>query len=90
MFWLSHLEQSNGDVEESAVKVLALLSSEKRLHWIRAPSLMEAVGKRVVVLQECARLFAVRPSSCVVVQKLTDTRPIRESWRWRANGKGSR
>lgn len=58
-------------LEESAVKVLVLLTSEKGLHWIEALSLMEAVDKGVVVLQECARLFAMRPSSWVVVQKLT-------------------
>lgn len=62
-FWLPHLEQSNVDAKKSAGKVFALLNSEKGLYWIEALSLMDAVERAIVILQDCARIFSVRPSS---------------------------
>lgn len=80
-FWLSHLEYSDVNAKKTAEKVLTFLDSAKGLYWIEALSLMEAIDRGVVLLQECARLFAVRTSACVVMRKLTNTRPNRASWR---------
>lgn len=80
-FWLSHLMQSNVDTKESAEKVLVFLSSVKELYWIEAMSLMDAVERGIAILQDCAKFFIVRPSSCVVVQQLTVFRVNRASWK---------
>lgn len=80
-FWLSHLEQSNIDVKKSTEKVFALLNSKKGLYWIEALSLMDAVERGIVILQDCAGLFTVRPSSREVIQQLIISRVNRASWR---------
>lgn len=67
-FWHSHLEQSNIDVKKSAEKVFAFLNSGKGLYWIEALSLMDVVDWGIVILQDCAGLFIVRPSSRDVVR----------------------
>lgn len=70
VFWLSHLEVSDVDVKKSAEKVLGLLNSRKTLFWVEALSLMDVVDRGVMILQDCARFFAVRASSRNFVQRV--------------------
>lgn len=81
VFWFSHLEQSNVGASKSAGKVFALLNSEKGLFWIEVLTLMDAVERAIVILQDCARIFSVRPSSRDDMQRLTVCRMRRESSR---------
>ena len=80
-FWASHLEQANVDAKMSAKKVLAILSTVKGLYWVEVVSLMDVVDRGIVVLQDCASFFMVRPSACDVMQQLTFSRMNRMSWR---------
>lgn len=68
LFWMSHLEQSDVDMEESAEKVLAFLDSRKTLFWVEGLSLMDTVDRGILILQDCARFFTVRISSRNFVQ----------------------
>ena len=81
VFWLSHLEDPDDDMGETAVKVHEFMSSPKTLFWVEALSLMNAVDRGIVALQDCARFFAVRPSSRDFVRLLTTSRAIGVSWR---------
>lgn len=63
VFWFSHLKQSNVSASKSAGKVFALLNSEKGLYWIEVLTSMDAVERAIVILQDCVRIFTVRPSS---------------------------
>ena len=81
MFWLSHLEHSSADAKKSAEKVLAFLNSAKGLYWTEVLSLMDAVDRGIVGLQDCASFFTVRPFTCDVMQQLTVSRMNRVLWR---------
>lgn len=89
LFWLSHLEQPEVDAN-STEEVLSFLTSQTTLFWIEALSLMDAVDRGIVILQDCALLFTVRPSSCYCdgEQQLTMPRIMRMSQIRRWNGSG--
>lgn len=61
LFWLAHLELSDVDMDKSANDILAFLSSRKALFWVEALNLMDAVDRSIVILQDCAHFFNVRP-----------------------------
>lgn len=61
LFWISHIGQSDVNVMESAEKVHAFLKSRKTLFWMEVLSLTDAVDRGVVMLQDCASFFTVRP-----------------------------
>lgn len=57
---LTHLGQSNVNAKESTEKVHALLGSGKGLYWMEAMSLMDAVERGIVILQDCVHFFALQ------------------------------
>lgn len=63
VFWFSHLEGSDVDAKESAEKVHEFLNSRKTLFFFEVLSVMDFVDRGVIMLQDCARFFAVRASS---------------------------
>lgn len=72
LFWFRHFEKSG--ITGSEEKVLAFLSSLKTLFWVETLSLLDVIDKGIVLLQDCARFFAVRPSFRNVVRLLTNPR----------------
>lgn len=63
LFWLSHLKESSVNVKEgSTKKILGFLVSREALFWVEALSLMDAVDRGIVILQDCTCLYTVRPS----------------------------
>lgn len=66
VFWLSHLAESNA--KENAEIVHEFLSSREILFWVETLSLMAVVDRGIVILQDCAHFFAVRPPFRKVVQ----------------------
>ena len=80
-FWVFHLKQANVEAKGSAEKVVAFLDSVKGLYWVEVLSLMDAVDRGIVMLQDCASFFTVRPFARDVMQQLTVSRMNRALWR---------
>ena len=79
VFWLSHVEKSDGDVKECAKKAYEFLSSREALFWVEVLSLMDVVDLGIIVLQDCARFFTVRQIFCEIARLLTTSRANRVS-----------
>ena len=61
LFWFSHLRESG--LKGSDAQIFAFLNSLKTLFWVEALSLMDAVDRGNVILQDCVRFFTVSPPS---------------------------
>lgn len=69
LFWISHLVALS--MEGRGGQVFAFLRSLNALYWIEALSLLDAVDRGIVALQDCASFFAVGPPSLYDMQRLT-------------------
>ena len=58
LFWISHLVESH--VKGCGEQVFAFLHSLNALYWIEALSLLDAIDRGIVALQDCTSFFAVR------------------------------